>query len=104
RHSLARIAIACSIAAVLASALPLSGRAGALGAQRQRRRVRGETKGVRMHVYVGTYTQRGSKGIYQFDFDVASGRATAATAAAETPNPSYLAITPDHPFQVAVTA
>ena len=55
-----------------------------------------------MRVYVGTYTQRGSQGIYQFDFDIASGRATAAELVAKTSNPSFLAITPDRQFLVAV--
>ena len=46
-------------------------------------------------VFVGTYTQRGSEGIYAFRFDPETGalRATGHTAWVE--NPSYLALHPE---------
>jgi 6-phosphogluconolactonase len=53
-------------------------------------------------VYVGTYTQGKSKGIYQFRMDPVSGQLTPAGLAAETVNPSFLAIAPDHRFLYAV--
>ncbi len=46
-------------------------------------------------VYVGTYTDGGNRGIHRFDFDPASGDATAPVLAAESENPSFLALHPD---------
>jgi 6-phosphogluconolactonase len=46
-------------------------------------------------VYVGTYTGSGSRGIYLFEFDPASGAATAPVLAGESDNPSFLAVHPD---------
>src|SRR5438445_6586107 len=63
----------------------------------------GEPKIDRLWVYVGTYTQRGSKGIYRFDFDLASGKLTARALAAETKNPSFLAIDPEQRYLYAVS-
>ena len=46
-------------------------------------------------VYIGTDTNKGvSKGIYQATFDNATGKLSTPVLAAETPRPSYLAITP----------
>lgn len=46
-------------------------------------------------VFVGTYTGPKSKGIYRFDFDAESGKLTGREVAAETPSPSFLAISAD---------
>ena len=46
-------------------------------------------------VYVGTYTDGDSKGIYAFRFDGATGALTPAGLAVESPNPSFLATRPD---------
>jgi 6-phosphogluconolactonase len=46
-------------------------------------------------VYVGTYTGSGSRGIYRFEFDPASGAATAPVLAGESDNPSFLAVHPN---------
>lgn len=59
-------------------------------------------------VYVGTYTEEGytknreSKGIYAFRFDAASGEFTPLGVAAESPNPSFLAVDPNRRFLYAV--
>jgi 6-phosphogluconolactonase len=53
-------------------------------------------------VFVGTYTDKGSKGIYAFDFDAASNQFTALGVAAETKNPSFLDIDPSGRFLYAV--
>lgn len=53
-------------------------------------------------LYVGTYTEKDSKGIYAFRFDAASGDLTSAGLAAETANPSFLAVDPNHRFLYAV--
>jgi 6-phosphogluconolactonase len=53
-------------------------------------------------VYVGTYTRGGSKGIYAYRFDPASGKVTEAGVAAETPQPSFLTIHPNGAFLYAV--
>lgn len=53
-------------------------------------------------VYVGTYTGPKSKGIYSFRFDPATGKSTAPQVAAETDNPSFLALDPHHRFLYAV--
>src|SRR5437868_840337 len=43
-------------------------------------------------LYVGTYTDSGSKGIYAYEYDAASGKASPLGVAAETSNPSFLAV------------
>ena len=53
-------------------------------------------------VYVGTYTGPKSKGIYAYRFDASSGRLTSLGAAAESTNPSFLAVDPSHQFLYAV--
>jgi 6-phosphogluconolactonase len=51
---------------------------------------------------VGTYTNStASKGIYAFDFDSESGKLTAKGVAAETPDPSWVAIHPNGKFAYA---
>lgn len=53
-------------------------------------------------VYVGTYTGHGSQGIYAFRFDPASGGSVSLGLAAETENPSFLAVDPKGRFLYAV--
>ena len=53
-------------------------------------------------VYVGTYAGDKSKGIYAFRFDPATGRLTPLGLAAESQNPSFLAIHPNKRFLYAV--
>jgi 6-phosphogluconolactonase len=53
-------------------------------------------------VYVGTYTEHGSKGIYAYRYDVGTGQFEDLGVAAETPSPSFLAISPNHKFLYAV--
>jgi len=53
-------------------------------------------------VYVGTYTARGSKGVYRCDFDPATGKLGRAVLAAETENPSFLAVHPNGRYLYAV--
>jgi 6-phosphogluconolactonase len=45
-------------------------------------------------VYFGTYTGKGSKGIYACRFRPSTGKLTAVELAAETANPSFLAVDP----------
>jgi 6-phosphogluconolactonase len=54
--------------------------------------------------YVGTYTQEGSesKGIYAYRFDSGTGQLVPAGLAAETINPSFLVVHPNHRFLYAV--
>jgi 6-phosphogluconolactonase len=52
-------------------------------------------------VYVGTYTDHGSKGIYAYRFNPVTGKFSSLGLAAETPSPSFLAISPDHKFLYA---
>lgn len=49
---------------------------------------------VEATVYVGTYTDSGSRGIYRFTLDLATGSASAPVLAAESENPSFLALHP----------
>lgn len=49
----------------------------------------------RVPVYLGTYTDTASRGIYRFELDTASGAATAPVLAGEARNPSYLALSPN---------
>ena len=54
-------------------------------------------------VYVGTYTTKtASKGIYAFRYDAGSGKLTPVGVAAETPDPSWVAIHPGGKFLYAV--
>jgi 6-phosphogluconolactonase len=53
-------------------------------------------------VYVGTYPGGGSKGIYRFEMDVASGKLASRQLAAETAIPSFLVVDPSHHFLYAV--
>src|SRR5229473_3978998 len=55
-------------------------------------------------MYVGTYTEDGSKskGIYAYRYDPATAEITSAGMAAETVNPSFLAVHPNHRFLYAV--
>jgi 6-phosphogluconolactonase len=53
-------------------------------------------------VFVGTYTGPHSKGIYSFQFDPATGKFTEPQVAAETDNPSFLALDPHDHFLYAV--
>jgi len=55
-------------------------------------------------VYVGTYTESGStsKGIYAYRFDPASAKLTPIGLAAQTTNPSFLAVHPNQRFVYAV--
>jgi 6-phosphogluconolactonase len=53
-------------------------------------------------VYVGTYTEHGSKGIYSYRFDSATGKLTSPVLAAESVQPSFLALAPNGKFLYAV--
>jgi 6-phosphogluconolactonase len=61
-----------------------------------------EAKPDKLWVYVGTYTQKGSKGIYRFELDLPTGKLTNRALAAESPNPSFLAIDPSQRYVYAV--
>jgi len=54
--------------------------------------------------YVGTYTEEGSKskGIYAYRFDADTGQITSLGLAAETTNPSFVALNPNGRFLYAV--
>src|SRR3974390_3823975 len=45
-------------------------------------------------VYVGTYTDKDSKGIYSFGFDPTTGESGPVELAAESASPSFLAVDP----------
>jgi 6-phosphogluconolactonase len=62
-----------------------------------------EPKMDKLWVYVGTYTQKESKGIYRFQLDPATGNLTGRALAAEAKNPSFVAIHPNHRFLYAVS-
>jgi 6-phosphogluconolactonase len=55
-------------------------------------------------VYIGTYTEEGSasKGIYAYRFDPSTAELTSLGLAAQTVNPSFLAVHPSHRFLYAV--
>ena len=52
-------------------------------------------------VYVGTYTRPPSQGIYAWRFQPASGKLTPLGLAAETSNPTFLAVAPNQRFLYA---
>jgi 6-phosphogluconolactonase len=49
-------------------------------------------------VFVGTYTDGKSKGIYRMEFDPATGKLSEPVLAAEVDNPSFLAVHPMHKY------
>lgn len=53
-------------------------------------------------VYVGTYTDKGSKGIYAYRFDPGTGESQWLGPAAQTDNPSFLAVDADNKYLYAV--
>ena len=55
-----------------------------------------------LHLYVGTYTSHSSKGIYSLKLDRQTGAFSAPTLAAETENPSFLALHPNGQFLYCV--
>jgi 6-phosphogluconolactonase len=60
-------------------------------------------EGEKMWVFVGTYTGPKSKGIYRLEFDPATGKLGEAQLAAETKNPTFLAVHPSNRFLYAVS-
>jgi len=61
-----------------------------------------EASNFRYLVFVGTYTDKGSKGIYAYQFDPDSGAAESVGLAAESSNPSFLAVGKNSNFLYAV--
>ncbi|TDH29120.1 lactonase family protein [Segetibacter sp. 3557_3] len=59
--------------------------------------------GQNFYLFVGTYTDRGSKGIYVYDFNSVTGTATWVSNTEGTVNPSYLAVAPGNRHLYAVT-
>jgi 6-phosphogluconolactonase len=53
-------------------------------------------------VFAGTYTRAASKGIYSFHFDTSSGAVSGLKLAAETRNPSFLALHPNRRYLYGV--
>jgi len=53
-------------------------------------------------LYIGTYTEHGSKGIYVCGFDSASGHLTPPQLAGETSQPSFLTVAPSWKFLYAI--
>jgi len=56
----------------------------------------------KLWVFVGTYTDAKSKGIYRCELDVNTGKLSDAELAAETPSPSFLAVHPGRKHLYAV--
>ncbi len=54
------------------------------------------------HLFIGTYTNSGSRGIYALELDSATGVLSVPRIAAETGNPTYLAFSPNRRFLYAV--
>lgn len=59
-------------------------------------------KTTKFWVYLGTYTGGKSKGIYRCEFDTATGKLSEPALAAETSNPSFLALHPNQRYLYAV--
>jgi 6-phosphogluconolactonase len=57
----------------------------------------------KLWVYVGTYTDGSSKGIYRFDLDLVSGKLTGGELVGESTHPSFLAIHPNRRFLYSVS-
>lgn len=55
----------------------------------------------KLWVYLGTYTNQKSKGIYRCELDLVTGKLSTPMLAVETPSPSFLAIHPNGRFLYA---
>ncbi|GAC1591933.1 MAG: lactonase family protein [Ginsengibacter sp.] len=64
--------------------------------------VKATTNGQTNFLFVGTYTDSGSKGIYVYKFDDATGKATWVSNTDSVVNPSYLVVSPDNKNVYAV--
>ena len=62
----------------------------------------GKTSARNYLVYIGTYTTEQSKGIYAYRFNAVTGQFVPLGLAAETNNPSFLAVHPNHKILYAV--
>ncbi|MGB2619561.1 MAG: lactonase family protein [Candidatus Acidiferrales bacterium] len=60
------------------------------------------TGATKERVYIGTYTEHGSKGIYVCEFDPSTGTLTPPGLAAATADPSFLVVSPDRRFLYAI--
>jgi 6-phosphogluconolactonase len=62
------------------------------------------TPKAKYFIYVGTYTEEGSKGkgVYAYRFEPTTAEITSIGLVAETVNPSFLAVHPNHRFLYAV--
>ncbi len=59
--------------------------------------------GDTVRAYIGTYTQKGSEGIYVLDLDRETGKVTEARVAAKTKQPSFVAIHPNSKYLYSVS-
>src|SRR5256885_1021712 len=57
---------------------------------------------MKYRVYFGTYSGGKSKGIYRAELDLKTGKLTGVELAAETANPSFLAVHPSLKYLYAV--
>lgn len=64
----------------------------------------GENPGGQYRLFIGTYTRATSRGIYSLALDRATGALGEPELAAEAPSPTFLALTPDRGFLLAVCA
>jgi len=62
------------------------------------------TSAREFYVFIGTYTNASSQGIYVSRLDAATGRLAAPALAAATPSPCYLAVSPDQKFVYAANS
>jgi 6-phosphogluconolactonase len=58
--------------------------------------------GAIQNFYVGTYTEAGSEGIYRCGLDTGTGKLSDLKLAAKSDNPSYIALTEDNKYLLAV--
>ena len=61
----------------------------------------GPAAGKNYFVYIGTYTQKNSKGIYAYRMDSGTGKLDSMGLAAESTSPSFLAVHPSQRFLYA---
>jgi 6-phosphogluconolactonase len=65
--------------------------------------VQAQTDAKKLWVYVGTYTQGASKGIYRFTLDLETGKLGDRALAGTATNPTFVAIHPSQKFLYAVS-
>jgi 6-phosphogluconolactonase len=106
RHSLIRLlasGLFCAFGVCAYLTIPPGSSAGASSAGQPKKAQSGaKSKKEKLLIYVGTYTDTTSKGIYILNMDKSTGELTLVGSMSGSPHPTFLALHPNHKFLYAV--